>query len=249
MTRFYFLVILMIINTTWLLGQMDTLYSLGNQPELITKADLTKRIENVANIYKNDTTEWIVRFESQFEEKKGDTLIQNGIIHIIAKSLLSEKDKLELLLNKPIPPFEFTDLNKKIVTEKDFQGKVLLINFWFTRCAPCIAEMPYLDEIKNNYKEQDIAFISMAPEEEKQINVFLKKHPFSYRHIPDADNFLKLFGTGFPKNILIDKKGIIRYIGGGIVDGFIEEGDEGIVEDHQISWEKLRSQIDRLLEE
>ena len=49
-----------------------------------------------------------------------------------------------------------------------------------------------------------------------------------------------------PKNILVDKKGLIRYIGGGIINGLVEEGDENLIENYQISWDELRIKIDKL---
>jgi len=208
---------------------------------------LTNQINRISNRMEDDSLKWHVRFELEFEEKKTDTLIQHGTIHIIEESMLSEEDKKELLLNKKVPEFQFLDIEGKSINDSEIKGKVTLLNFWFTRCPPCIAEMPFLNEIKENYKGQEIEFLSMAPEENLKIVDFLRKHEFRFRHIPDADEFLKKFGVGFPKNILIDKNGIIRYIGGGIVSGLMEEGDEGIVEKHQINWDDLRIQIDKLL--
>jgi len=241
------IILLVILNSSQIYGQKDTLYSLGKSDVFLSKTELNSKIERLSKVMKNDTLEWFVRFELEFEDKKNDTLIQHGTLHIIETSLLSDEDKKQILLNKQIPEFQFLDIEGKLISEKEFKGKVVLINFWFTRCPPCLAEMPFLNEIKENYKGQEVEFLSMAPEEKTKVIEFLKIHDFRFRHIPDADNFLKKFGVGFPKNILVDKNGIIRYIGGGIVDGLIEEGDEGIIEQHQISWDELRIQIDKLL--
>lgn len=232
-----------IIQST-LLAQVDTIYNLGNQRNRLTYEELQERIVLQENRIKNDTSDWYVRFEVTREKLNNDTLIQFGTIHLMETSILSESGKIESRLNKKMPEFEFIDINGLPIRSGDYEGSVILINFWFTRCPPCIAEMPYLNQIKEDYKNHKIAFISMAPETEDQIKKFLKKHNFNFDHIPDADDFLKKFGVGFPKNILVDKTGIIRYIGNGLVGGYFAEGEEEKIDKDQISEKELRSMID-----
>jgi len=229
-------------------AQIDTVYNLGHQINRMTMDEIQQRIKSVEETMKNDAIEWIVRFEVTHEEKEKNTLIQYGTIHIIDESVLSEEEKIESRINKEIPEFNFMDIEGKAIASNQYKGKVLLINFWFTRCPPCIAEMPYLNQIKKDYQDMDVEFISMAPENRGELEAFLERYEFQFRHIPDADLFLKNFGVGFPKNILVDKEGTIRYIGGGIVSGLIDEGDEGMVEKDQINWDELRIKIDGLLE-
>ncbi len=245
-----FALILLLTWTTFnLTAQIDTVYNLGNDENRITLDEIDQHIKNIEERLKNDTIEWIIRFEFIREEIEGDTLIQYGGINIVDQSILTEEDKIEIRLNYEIPKFNFVDINGETINSEDLKGKVIFINTWFTRCPPCIAEMPYLNEIKNNYSDQNIVFISMAPEEKREILTFLKKHHFQFQHIPDADIFLKKFGVGFPKNILVDKEGIIRYIGGGLVDGMIEKGEENVIEQDQVNQDVIRVQIDKLLSE
>jgi thiol-disulfide isomerase/thioredoxin len=49
---------------------------------------------------------------------------------------------------KPLPDLEFLDADDKPVTLAGFKGKVMLINFWATWCAPCVKEMPSLDRLQ-----------------------------------------------------------------------------------------------------
>ncbi len=207
------------------IAQIDTVYNLGTDNNIISKAALEQRIEKMQTGLKNDTTEWLVSFQVTHEKQLEGQLIRYGLINITAGSLVSEADKLNWLLHRPVPEFNFTTLGGKNLRSTDLQGKVMLLNFWFTRCRPCIAEMPMLNEIKAAYAGQNIVFVSMAPEDEPEIRKFLSKHEFNFDHIADADVFLKQFGVGFPKNILVDQQGIIRYIGGGLV-GENENGGE-----------------------
>lgn len=228
-------------------AQIDTIYNLGNQRNRMTYEELQERIVLQENRIKNDTSDWYVRFEVTREKFKNDTLIQFGTIHLMETSILGESGKIESRLNKKMPEFDFIDINGLPIRSVDYEGKVILINFWFTRCPPCIAEMPHLNQIKEDYKDQEIAFISMAPETENQVKRFLKKHDFNFDHIPDADDFLKKFGVGFPKNILVDKAGIIRFIGNGLVGGYFTEREGEKIDKDQTSEKELRSMIDYFL--
>lgn len=244
LTTFCFCMLYLFVYSS-LYGQIDTIYSLGTLNMRLTSEELNQRIERTSNSMKNDTIDWVVRFKASHEEMKEDTVVLHGGLHIIAQSLLSEDDKKMVRLNKEMPEFNFSTLTGEEISSENLKGKVVLFNFWFTRCPPCIVEMPYLNVIKEDYKDKDIEFISMAPEYAEQVQEFLKRYDFSFKHIADADDFLKKFGVGFPKNILVDKSGVVKYIGGAIVDGLIEEGEH--IEEHQLAWDELRWMIDELL--
>lgn len=241
--------LLLMIGFANLHAQVDTVYNLGTLENRISLDEINKSIAAIESRLEKDTTEWVIQFETKYEELQNDTLIRYGTIHVMELALLSETAKEKHWLNQEAPKFLFEDLNGDSISLNDLRGKVTLVNFWFTRCPPCIAEMPYLNQIKKDYQGKDVNFLSMAPENRAEVIRFLEKHPFSFRHIPDADAFLKKFGVGFPKNILIDRKGIVRYVGGGIVTGYIEEGAEEIVEQDRINWDELKDQIEKLLRE
>src|SRR5207249_2198939 len=49
---------------------------------------------------------------------------------------------------KPLPELVFNDADDKLLSLADYKGKVLLVNFWATWCAPCVKEMPSLDRLQ-----------------------------------------------------------------------------------------------------
>lgn len=238
-----------------LYSQVDTLYSFGTLNNRLTPVELDELLRQKRNKLIQEESKMIVSFEETHQELKKDSIIIYGGLHYIDLGLLTEEEFNTGKLNLEVPHFEFEDLDGNIVSSDSLRGKVVLLNFWFTRCAPCIAEMPYLNQIQDDYEGQDIEFISMAPEDEDQVIKFLITHDFQFQHIADADDLLKQFGVGFPKNILIDKSGIVRYVGGSIVSHSLTRSDEGMedaytnLDPDQLSWDTLRGQIDKLLGE
>ncbi|MEJ7671970.1 MAG: TlpA disulfide reductase family protein [Chitinophagaceae bacterium] len=128
-------------------------------------------------------------------------------------------EKLELrnkcLLGLKAPNFSVKTLDKELIDIDSLKGKVLFLNFWFTKCTPCIKEMPLLNKLKTSFKDKDILFLSFANEDSTKISEFLKKTRFNFKHIPHGGTILietfKLFSI-WPTTIIIDKEGIIRFI-------------------------------------
>ncbi len=99
---------------------------------------------------------------------------------------------------------------KKLDTKK-MLGDVVVLNFWFTTCAPCKAEIPKLNELKQKYKDQKVHFIAVALDEDYKIKEFFKKIKLNYEVISEGRDIASdLDVTAYPTNIVIDKNGIIQ---------------------------------------
>ncbi|HJS54904.1 MAG TPA: TlpA disulfide reductase family protein [Chitinophagaceae bacterium] len=126
------------------------------------------------------------------------------------------------LLNKSLKSFHFTDLNNKKWTSDKLKGKVLVINFWFTACKPCIQEIPHLNKLVA-HNDDAVVFIAPAPENETQIKKFLKKYSFDYCIIPSSLDYITAMNIeNFPTHLVIDKEGIIRQVFIGYADDIKE---------------------------
>jgi thiol-disulfide isomerase/thioredoxin len=137
------------------------------------------------------------------------------------------------LINKSINEFEVTDVNNKKWSSKELKGKVLVINFWFTGCKPCIQEMPHLNKLVEENKNNEVVFLAPAPENENQIKRFLKKYSFDYNITPaSTDLIADMSIENFPTHLIIDKEGIIRQVFIGYADDIRE---------------KLQMEIDKLI--
>jgi len=60
------------------------------------------------------------------------------------------------------PELNFTDINGQAHSLRDYQGKPVLVVFWATDCPGCIAEMPELIKLHNEYSEQGLTIIGVA---------------------------------------------------------------------------------------
>jgi thiol-disulfide isomerase/thioredoxin len=137
------------------------------------------------------------------------------------------------IVNKPLADFKFTSLDKQFLSLKKLKGKIIVINFWFTYCGPCIKEMPFLTELVAANKENPVVFIAPAPENETQIKKFLQKNTFTYQIVPSSLNYINTMHIeNFPTHLVIDQDGIIR-------NAFV-----GYTDDIKM---KLQEAIDKLL--
>lgn len=110
------------------------------------------------------------------------------------------------------PNFIVTTIDNEVLKLSKLKGKVVMLNFWFTRCQPCIKEMPDLNKLVEVYSAENVAFISFAPESSGIVKEFLVKHPFNFKTVADSEPIrskqFKLF-SAWPYTILIDREGKI----------------------------------------
>jgi len=113
---------------------------------------------------------------------------------------------------KPVSSVIFEDFLENEVDLKDYNGKLVIVNFWATWCAPCKEEMPSLDSLyqDDNFKNLEILAVNM-----EQPNFLKTKTFFDELNIKKLSiffdpnlNFVKEFKLrGVPTTILINKKG------------------------------------------
>lgn len=127
-----------------------------------------------------------------------------------ARNLLPE-NSISNLINKPLAHFRFPGLYFQVWDSKQLKGRVLVMNFWDTKCTSCSREIPHLNELAEEYKYMNVIFLALAPEKPFRIHKFLKKNSFRYNIIPAAKKYThQLKIEKYPVHFVIDKKGIIR---------------------------------------
>ena len=131
-------------------------------------------------------------------------------------SYASEKPDIKnLVLIKNPKIYEsviFKDINQKEVDLDDFKGKLIILNFWATWCAPCKEEMPSLDnlQLNSNFSNLKIFPINIGQEDISKSKFFFKELNIQNLDIyTDAPITLakKFALRGVPTTILFDKQG------------------------------------------
>ena len=110
-------------------------------------------------------------------------------------------------------PFLAKNMNGKIIKLADLKGKVLVINFWFTACVPCIAEIPELNKLVDDYKNnKNVIFLAPTFENKKMVQQFLIKNKFKYSILQESESWIDDYGiTSFPSHMVVDKAGTIAF--------------------------------------
>jgi peroxiredoxin len=118
----------------------------------------------------------------------------------------------DLMVGKKFPAFHYVDVNGKVYTTENTKGKIVVLKAWFISCVPCVAEMPMLNKLTEQYKNRkDIVFVSLATDPKKALQGFLKRKPFKYAVVPSKAAYIQdnLHATGYPCHWIINKQGVV----------------------------------------
>ncbi len=129
-------------------------------------------------------------------------------------------------VGNPAPDFQFEMPDGQATSLSKLRGNVVLINFWKSDCPPCKEEMPYLQQIYDEWRDKGLVVlaINVGDESASTVKGFLQENNYSLPVLLDED-----FGVGgeynaifWPVTFLIDKNGIIQ----GIKAGAFQSKDE-----------------------
>jgi thiol-disulfide isomerase/thioredoxin len=101
----------------------------------------------------------------------------------------------------------------KSVDTKEWRGKVLVVNFWASWCPPCVEEMPTLDKLQAELKNQNVLFVGIGIDSPSNIRQFLEMTPVSYPIVIgglEGSNISKQMGNAqgaLPYTVIINSQG------------------------------------------
>jgi thiol-disulfide isomerase/thioredoxin len=109
------------------------------------------------------------------------------------------------------------------------KGKVVLVDIWASWCAPCMEEMPLLDDMAGRLKKKGVEIIAVSVDEDKDsAQTFLSSRPswsLTVAHDPKGKLPEVLQPSKMPSSYVVDAEGIIRYVN----EGF-ERSDLKVIE-------------------
>lgn len=134
------------------------------------------------------------------------------------------------LLDKKAPSFSVTDIEGSTYSLDELKGKVVVLNFWFTHCKPCVKEMPELNKVVNKFKSKGVIFLAFALDKKEALHKFLAKTPFSYHIVAESQSIADKYKVGaFPTHVIIDKDSKVVLVKRGLYTSDIEEKIEQLL--------------------
>ena len=111
---------------------------------------------------------------------------------------------------QPAPDFTVSDGSTSIHLAS-YRGQVVLLNFWWSQCGPCIAELPSLEQLHHDDPKIAILAVSVDEQQENYANFLVRRH-VDLTTVRDPDQTAaKLFHTKmWPETYIIDRQGLIR---------------------------------------
>lgn len=119
------------------------------------------------------------------------------------------------------PEFSLPDSDGQVRSISEWDGKLLLVNFWATWCPPCLHEIPVFIELQARYADRGVQFLGIAIDEAENVNAFAEQAGLNYPTLIgqlDAIEITKAFGNrtgGLPFTVVIAPDGeiIARHTG------------------------------------
>jgi thiol-disulfide isomerase/thioredoxin len=129
--------------------------------------------------------------------------------------------KVKPLIGAVRPNFILPDVNGEMREVSEWDGNVVILNFWATWCTPCLKEIPEFIQLQEIYGEQGLQFIGIALQEAEDVKPFMQKIAMNYPSllgIEKVTEVAKSFGNRFvvlPYTVVIDRDSKIVYIHSG----------------------------------
>jgi len=191
----------------------------------LTETEKDSIVENQENLQAlrryddvNKNTEYILF--KDYDDLRGflkdsvvdDLIEENKLMRSGGRGAVVMKRVQDKWLDKPLPKEQFDMINGSIKSFSDFEGSMLVINFWYINCGPCIAEMPYLNKLVEKYKDDNIKFLALSFDSKADIKQFISEVDFKYEQGKIERAFSYEFTPVAPGHFIIDESGIVKDI-------------------------------------
>ncbi len=136
----------------------------------------------------------------------------------------------ELARARMVPPFSITTIDGQQISMDDLQGKVVLLDFWATWCAPCREALPHIQKVAKKFQGEPLVILSVSLDsEEQKWKEFIVKNEMTWPQYRDGSftgPISRMFGvSAIPHTFTIDADGVLQdeHIGDSSIEGKLKK--------------------------
>jgi len=120
-------------------------------------------------------------------------------------------DKVRAVKGEKAPAFSLFDLDGEQVSLADFEGKVVLVEFWATWCPPCRESVPATNKLFRKYRDRGLAALVIAVQDKAdQVADFVREHDIELPVLLDDGAVSQVYGVrGIPAMFFVSRSGLI----------------------------------------
>lgn len=141
------------------------------------------------------------------------TIVSTALLVTLSITVIGQSSSLKTV--------KLTAINGRVLTVADYNGKVLLVNFWATWCIPCRAEIPDLVKLQRQYRSKGLRIVGITypPEKKSEVRSFIRQSKMNYPVVMGTKETKGLFTSSetLPMTIVIDSSGEVRDVIEGIM--------------------------------
>lgn len=193
------------------------LYRIGDLEEAIDNlaASLAGRLEDPEGAMA--TLEMIYR--EKYKSLRGlDQLLAKSAEKALARQQAEDEADAAKIVGKPAPDFALSDLDGQQYRLSQYQGQVVILDFWATWCGPCRMAMPQVNQTYLDYRDRGLAVFAInldGRDREQMVREFIGQAGYQFVALQGGMMGIgidQVYGvTGIPTTFVIDRQGVVRY--------------------------------------
>jgi thiol-disulfide isomerase/thioredoxin len=159
------------------------------------------------------------------------SVLPDGTRIRIEESDRTVSPKLPLGIGFPAPPFEAETLDGETISLEALTGSIVLLDFWAGWCGPCVAELPTIIRLHEEYKDQGVEIIGVNRDRSHEAFVeAVERFELDYTHIFDGDETISSLYriAGIPMTYLLDREG--KIVARGLRGGMLEQAIDALLD-------------------